>query len=174
MLFAYVFGQGIANSADVTGGNNWSWRAKHGILRLLWRGGCRVEPDSPVARALAGLTNNGQPCPTPACLPVTDNGQSPTPTSSAPAVGQMWAPLTASSTEGTPAATPTATVIQLPWLPEALRWPGANDLKGHTICLAIGGAVFALSILARLFRRAKKPADKLEVTLRFVQPMDSV
>ncbi|KAJ2793805.1 hypothetical protein H4S07_006941, partial [Coemansia furcata] len=58
MLFAYVFGKGIANSADVTGGNDWGWRAKHGILRLLWRGGYMVAPDSPVAHALAGLANN--------------------------------------------------------------------------------------------------------------------
>ncbi|KAJ2828658.1 hypothetical protein GGI24_002341 [Coemansia furcata] len=173
MLFSFTFGQGIASGAGVDkGANDWAWRAKHGILRLLWCNGYMVAPDSPVAHALAGLvTNVQQSRPTPTCPTVTSHCQLHTATSSAPKIWHLVdtttariteAASTTSEVETAPAARSTATVTVVQpllsqWLPEALRWPGANDFKGRRILLGIGGSIVFFGIVALFARLGKAP-----------------
>ncbi|KAJ2804901.1 hypothetical protein H4S07_004134 [Coemansia furcata] len=173
-LFSFTFGQGVANSADVDKcGNNWAWRTKHGILRLLWRSGYMVAPDSPVACALTGLVDNGRPCPTPACPPATAHYQLHTATSSAPAIWYLGDATTARITEAasttskvevTPVAGSTETALAAsttvmvfksllsPWFSEAL-----NYFKGRSIWLGIDGSIVFFGTVAILARQAKAP-----------------
>ncbi|KAJ2830863.1 hypothetical protein GGI24_001808 [Coemansia furcata] len=189
-LFTCVYGQVIANSANVDkGGNDWAWRAKHGILRLLWHNGYMVAPDSPVARALAGLVDNGRPCPTPACPPATAHYQLPTATSSAPEIWYLEEGTTArrteaaatasqakttpvtGSTETAPAASTTAMVTQSltsPWFSEAL-----NYFKSRSIWLGIGSSIVFFGTVTVIARLGKAPPyiDGNSVCLE-AQPVD--
>ncbi|KAJ2813745.1 hypothetical protein H4S07_000455, partial [Coemansia furcata] len=190
-LFTCVCGQGVGRGADVDKGvNDWGWRAKHGILRLLWRSGYMVAPDSSVARALASLANNVQPCPTPtcptpACPPATDRGQLHTATSSAPAIWYLGDATTARITEAasttsevevTPASRPTVTVVQpllSQWLPKALCWSGTNDFKGRRILLGIGGSIIFFGTVAVIARQGKAPSYIAESGVHLeAQPVD--
>ncbi|KAJ2828766.1 hypothetical protein GGI24_002310, partial [Coemansia furcata] len=189
MMLAFVCSQGIASGASVDkGSDNQAWRLKHGVLRLLWRSGYMVAPDSPVARALASLAKNvQQPCPTPTCPTVTAHCHLHTATSSAPEIWHLVDTTTAritetasttSKVETAPAArsTATVTVIQpLPsqWLPEALRWPGANDFKDRRILLGIGGSIIFFGTVALFARLGKAPPYITESSVHLeAQPVE--